>query len=194
MRFFPCPSCSLTVFLAAWKVSLRGSRVYFWLSHSSMQSCCQEVDFCMGRPQVKKRHPSSSSWNPFCNASLAPGSWSSNPCRGHFCLRLPLILCNSLVTGPHIVPLWISTTFFFPDEQFWEETFQMNFFNKKIQKACEYKRGKFDYCLESTSWYSVWLFLPSSVVHRHREFICIYRGRKVFGCLQCLQQTFRCIS
>lgn len=134
MRFFPCQSCSLPVFLAAWKVSLRSSRVYFWLRHSSMQSCCQEVDFCRGRPQVKKRHPSTSSWNLLSNASLAPGSWPSNPCLGHFCLRLPLILCNSSLTSPHIIPLWISTTFFFPDKQFWEETFQIFFFQQEDPK------------------------------------------------------------
>lgn len=69
----------------------------------------------------------------------------------------------------------------------------MDFFSE-ILKACEYKQGKFDYCLERTSWYSVWLYLSSSVVHRQREIICIYRWRKVFGCLQCLQQTFRYIS
>lgn len=159
MRFFPCQSCSLTVLLAAWKgwwcpweaaEFISGSAT---LPHSHAVSSLhvQEVDFCTARPQVKEGHQSTSSWNLFSNASLALGSWASNPCLRHFCLRLPLILCNSSVTNLHIIPLWISTTFFFQDEQFWEETFQIIFFRKKILKACEYKQGKFVYCLESTS-------------------------------------------
>lgn len=59
------------------------------------------MDFCTGRPQVKEGHPSTSSWYLFSNASLAPGSWPSNPCLGHFCLSLPLILCKSCYKPPH---------------------------------------------------------------------------------------------
>lgn len=125
-HIFSSVTCSLKGLL----VSLGGSSVYFWLSHSSTQSCCQFTAGAGGGflhkadPEwdAPERHPSTSSWYLFSNASLASGSQPSNPCLGHFCLSLPLILCNSLVTNPHIVPLWIST-FFFQDEHFWKEAF-----------------------------------------------------------------------
>lgn len=54
-----------------------------------------------------------------------------------------------------------------------------------MQKRCEYKLSKFDYSLEGAIWYSLWLFLPSSAMHKERKIIFIYREREEFGYLHC---------
>lgn len=120
---------------------------------------------------------------------LAPGP--AIPAWDTFVSAYPLFSANLHLQTPTSSLCVFLQHFSFKTSSLEKELFRWIFFRKKIQKACECKRGKFDYCLESTSWYSAWLFLSSGVMHRQREIICIYRGRKVFGCLQCLQQTFR---
>lgn len=78
-HIFSSVTCSLKGLL----VSLGGSSVYFWLSHSSTQSCCQFTAGAGGGflhkadPEwdTPERHPSTSSWYLFSNAPawhLAP--------------------------------------------------------------------------------------------------------------------------